>query len=522
MVPRSFITLLLRYLVLVSSLISILADENSGTSKLQIQIPPDLRKEGGYKHREALFGLPPYGGSIEQNLFYADADLCDGNTDFSRGGYPVRENDETGAMESWKSPFILMVDRGGCTFVKKVRNAQKMGAAAVIIADSTCLCMAGDACVSEGDMYCESKEPVMADDGSGSDVTIPSFLMFKEDADPVKAALKDNKMVRMQLSWAIPRPDDRVEYSMWTTPKEIHSRPLQREFRHVAKALGSHAQFTPHMYVYDGLFAGCQSPSGENQCFNLCTNNGRYCATDPDDDLDKGISGADVVRESLRRICIWQVYGQDGIGMPWWDYVDEFLYRCDTEDFFSSEDCVKDCMERSEVDYSQIKICMDDAGGLEADVPNSILDAELGAREAAGVVILPSFFVNKAPLRGAPSVKEIFDAICSGYAAGSEPEACKKCASCDSVVKCVTAGHCPGSVDSFDTVSFPVFLGTLAGVALCFGCIGIIQWQRSQRQMRLQVEGIMAEYMPIDKNANVESLGIPTEDEDDELNVEIS
>ena len=165
---------------------------------------------------------------------------------------------------------------------------------------------------------------------------------------------------------------------------------------------------------------------------------------------------------------------------------------------------------------------MDDAGGLEADVPNSILDAELGAREAAGVVILPSFFVNKAPLRGAPSVKEIFDAICSGYAAGSEPEACKKCASCDSVVKCVTAGHCPGSVDSFDTVSFPVFLGTLAGVALCFGCIGIIQWQRSQRQMRLQVEGIMAEYMPIDKNANVESLGIPTEDEDDELNVEIS
>ena len=38
MVPRSFIALLLRYLVLVSSLIFILADENSGTSKLQIQV----------------------------------------------------------------------------------------------------------------------------------------------------------------------------------------------------------------------------------------------------------------------------------------------------------------------------------------------------------------------------------------------------------------------------------------------------------------------------------------------------
>jgi len=129
--------------------------------------------------------------------------------------------------------------------------------------------------------------------------------------------------------------------------------------------------------------------------------------------------------------------------------------------------------------------------------------------------------VNKAPLRGAPSVTEVFDAICAGYAAGSEPEACKKCNTCDNVVKCVTAGHCPGSVDSFDTVSFPVFMGTLAGIVLCFGCLGIVQWQRSQRQMRSQVRGIMAEYMPIDKDTMVESVGLPTDD-DDELNIEIS
>jgi len=491
------------------------------TSKLQVQLPQELKKDGGYDHREALFGLPPYGGSIEQSVYYADADLCDGNLDYSRGGYPTRENDEAGVMAPWKAPFILMVDRGECTFVKKVRNAQKLGAAGVIIADSTCLCAAGDACVSEGDSYCESKEPVMADDGSGSDVTIPSFLMFKQDADPIKGYLKQDKIVRMTMSWALPRPDSRVEYSMWTTPKEVLSRPLQREFRHVAKALDSHAQFTPHMYVYDGLYAGCQSPTGENQCFNLCTNSGRYCATDPDDDLDVGISGADVVKESLRRICIWKEYGGDGIGMPWWDYVDEFLYRCDTEDYFMSEDCVKDCMQRANVDYSKIKICMDDAGGLEGDVENTILEDELTAREAAGVVILPSFYVNNAPLRGAPSINEVFEAICAGYATGSEPNACKKCNMCDDVTKCVIAGHCPGAVDSFDTVSFPVFMGTLAAVVLCFGCLGIIQWQRSQRQMRSQVRGIMAEYMPIDKSTTVESVGIP-EDNEDDLQVEIS
>ena len=40
----------------------------------------------------------------------------------------------------WKSPFILMVDRGDCTFVTKVRHAQHAGAAGVIVADDICVC----------------------------------------------------------------------------------------------------------------------------------------------------------------------------------------------------------------------------------------------------------------------------------------------------------------------------------------------------------------------------------------------
>ena len=82
------------------------------------QIPHSLFKEDGYDHREALFGVPPYGGSIATNLFYADSDLCDQNVDTHKG-YPTRPIVD-GKMESWPSPFILMVDRGGCTFVKKV------------------------------------------------------------------------------------------------------------------------------------------------------------------------------------------------------------------------------------------------------------------------------------------------------------------------------------------------------------------------------------------------------------------
>jgi hypothetical protein len=84
-----------------------------------IQIPHRLFKTEGYDHREALFGVPPYGGSIAQNVYYADSDMCDTNVDTHKG-YPSRPKGSDGKMEPWPSPYILMLDRGGCTFVKKV------------------------------------------------------------------------------------------------------------------------------------------------------------------------------------------------------------------------------------------------------------------------------------------------------------------------------------------------------------------------------------------------------------------
>jgi len=115
-------------------------------------------------------------------------------------------------------------------------------------------------------------EPIVADDGSGSDISIPSFLMFelgppangaaraatpdvpislpprkrrssvlfccnatpranapsspnqfldklrvltKHDADKVKEQLKDGHPVQIEMAWSFPSPNDRVEYDLW-------------------------------------------------------------------------------------------------------------------------------------------------------------------------------------------------------------------------------------------------------------------------------------------------------------------
>mmetsp|Transcript_32773 Transcript_32773/g.48536 ORF Transcript_32773/g.48536 Transcript_32773/m.48536 type:complete len:516 (-) Transcript_32773:240-1787(-) len=489
------------------------ASDGGVSSKLQVHIPQSLSSPTGYDHREALFGVPPYGGSIQQSVYYADSDLCDPNVDV-HGGFPARKK-ENGEQLPWPSPYILMVDRGGCTFVNKVRNAQRSGAAGVIIADNTCLCSANNCTDDAPNAQCENREPIMADDGSGSDISIPSFLMFKQDADPIIKVLKNNKMVRMEMSWSLPNPDARVEYELWTTPTDMVSRDFQRQFKEAAIALGQHAYFTPHMYIYDGLKSGCQNEAGENQCYNLCTNNGRYCATDPDNDLDRGISGADVVKESLRRDCMWKQYGQsDGVGKEWWDYVTEFMYRCDNEDYFTNWECAKDCMDRAGIKPAPIKKCMDESGGLEEDKTNTLLEATLAEKDASGVVILPAAYVNNAAIRGALEFATIFKAICAGFASGSEPEVCLKCATCRDEFACVTSGSCASSDGS--SVSLPVFAASLLGIVACFACIGICQYIRTQQQMRAEVKGIMAEYMTVDGQNNTVNTSLALDDDDDD------
>eukprot|EP00558_Chaetoceros_sp_UNC1202_P007666 CAMPEP_0197237370 /NCGR_PEP_ID=MMETSP1429-20130617/4217_1 /TAXON_ID=49237 /ORGANISM="Chaetoceros sp., Strain UNC1202" /LENGTH=528 /DNA_ID=CAMNT_0042696353 /DNA_START=95 /DNA_END=1681 /DNA_ORIENTATION=+ len=477
------------------------------SSRLQIQVPKTLFKEGGYDHREALFGSPPYGGSIAQNIYYTDDDLCDARAVDPTTGYPSRAIDmNTNKQQPWPSPFILMVDRGGCSFVQKARNAQHAGAAGVVIADNMCLC--NDlACLNITGVTqpCQHTEPIMADDGSGGDITIPAFLMFKADAIKIIEEVKDHDSpVQIEMSWSLPHPDTKVEYELWTVPSDEVSKDFQKKWKDVATKMGNKLFFTPRQYIYDGIKSRCQTGDGRNMCFNLCTNNGRYCATDPDNDLDHGITGAEVVKEALRRICIWKQHGeQDGIGVTYWNYIAEFLTRCDSDDFFASEDCVKDAFKHAKIDKKMIDQCMDASGGLTDDGPNNLLDREVEAAGRRGVVVLPTMFVNSAPLRGALTSNTVFNAVCAGFVEGSEPSVCNKCRGCSDTAQCVKKGSCKSYENGnggggSGGVSKKTFGATLLFMCALFGVAGYIHWRKTREEMRDQVRGILAEYMPLE------------------------
>eukprot|EP00557_Chaetoceros_sp_GSL56_P005983 CAMPEP_0176488582 /NCGR_PEP_ID=MMETSP0200_2-20121128/6792_1 /TAXON_ID=947934 /ORGANISM="Chaetoceros sp., Strain GSL56" /LENGTH=538 /DNA_ID=CAMNT_0017885587 /DNA_START=177 /DNA_END=1793 /DNA_ORIENTATION=+ len=480
------------------------------SSRLQVQVPKSLFREKGYDHREALFGNPPYGGSIAQNVYYTDSDFCDSSSVDPTTGYPTRPTDPaTGKQQPWSPPFILMIDRGSCSFVQKVRNAQHAGAAGVIIADNLCLC-SDAAClnmVNETFQNCQNAEPIMADDGSGGDITIPAFLMFKQDAHGIIQEVKvKNSPVQVEMSWSLPHPDSDVSYELWTVPSENVSKEFQRAWYPIAQKLGKRAQFTPRQYIYDGIKSRCQTSDGQNMCFNMCTNGGRYCATDPDQDLDHGTTGAEIVTEALRRICVWKHFGeQDGVGATYWKYITEFLDRCDSDDFFSNKDCINDVYKHSKIDGKRIEQCMEDSGGLSSNHVNTLLEREIDAAVRKGVVVLPTMFVNSAAMRGALTVNTVFNAVCAGFQDGSEPDVCKTCAHCSGVAGCVQKGSCTSNSNtspSGGSVSKKTFGTTLLMMCVLFGVAAYIHWRKTREDMREQVRGILAEYMPLDGGEN--------------------
>lgn len=417
-----------------------------------------------------------------------------------------------------------MVDRGECTFVQKVRTAQHAGAVAVIVADNVCQCE-NEECqkaVSSADVsQCEKVEPIMSDDGTGSDVTIPSFMLHKHDADAIKKELFLDTPVRASMSFPVPELGGTVKYELWTQPRDKSSMQLVRTFAAAAKALGKDAVFAPHENFIDGVSLGCEQ-SGQDVCANLCTNNGKYCSPDPDEALMYGASGADVVTESLRRLCIWDIYGKpNGVGNEWWDYMQHFTEDCenlamggfDDTSKFRDPSCIKKVADKAKIDLHKVTKCMSGSGGLEGDVNNTLFEAQHALKTTSKIIVIPTLVINGSPVRGSISFTSAFKAVCAGFSPDKTPPICTECRYCDGdMEQCVKTQSC--SSRAAGGVSIAVFTIALSALTIVFVVAAFALHQRQQYLVRQQVRGMLAKYMPLDANAGRDNaLGIPEQSE---------
>ena len=182
----------------------------------------------------------------------------------------------------------------------------------------------------------EQLVPFMADDGDGGDITIPSFIVSDYYGQLLKHGIKKRKSdgkrpLQVIMSWSIEQRK-RANYELWSSCEDSNGAEFKRDFQETALKLIEVADFTPRYYIYDGHALQCDSTY---ECGTQCISDGRYCGPDPDDDLDKGVSGKDIVTENLRQMCIWKTL-QEGVDngkdrkdlMKWWCYVNDFANTC--------------------------------------------------------------------------------------------------------------------------------------------------------------------------------------------------
>jgi hypothetical protein len=456
----------------ISSCVAAFPDDGTAVkdSNILVHIPFHLHNPHGFDHVKADFGfgsmLNSY-QSISEYVYYIEETLCFPVTNHSIG-YPSFP-----ATESWKPPFILFINGGGtCSHVTKVRHGQMIGASAVVLAQPHCFCSSVNCTAVYPNDPCESA-PVLVNDGSASDVSIPSFYLNKITSEALKSQLRKNQPVLMQLQWGLPEPtmndsidgkssQNRPQIQFWTTAYDPNVRlDTYINIRSVVDEFSDRIDFIPNYSIFDGQryhCVGTQPNSSGEPCDHLCTNFGRYCTIHA-----MNLSGYAIVQETLRRLCIWEhstnerLFGEDvtnGIESTkndkmhsiFWDYVIYHKKECSSSPHtFADERCINAAMKQAKVDSGRILQCMTDGGKIDSDTTNTKLDDTLKAQQNIGVVTLPSLVLNGKILSRA-SGAVLFDVICSEYwmsEARTVPDICIKCASCPNTLGCVEhKGHC--------------------------------------------------------------------------------
>ncbi|OMO53876.1 hypothetical protein CCACVL1_28273 [Corchorus capsularis] len=341
--------------------------------KNSLKLTSPMALQGVYESAIGTFGVPQHGGTLFGTIVYpiANQRACKTFDDFG-----ISFKFRPGAL-----PTVLLVDRGDCFLTLKAWNAQKAGAAALLIADH---------------------------------IDEPLITNTPEDEFPTRVSST---------------PDERVEYEFWTNsndecgPKCDSQIEFVKNFKGVAKRLEQegYTRFTPHYITWYCPEAFILS----KQCKSQCINHGRYCAPDPEQDFSTGYDGKDVVVQNLRQACLFKVANESGKPWLWWDYVTDLATRCSMKDKKYTKECANEVIKSLGLDVTKIDKCI---GDTESDVENPILraeqDAQMGKGSHGDVTILPSLFINNRQYRGNLCKGALLKAICEGFQETKMPAVC--------------------------------------------------------------------------------------------------
>jgi hypothetical protein len=178
----------------------------------QVTIDPPSAAAGTYGAAGASFGP-----SLDDTGLAGDIVVVDDGTDSPTEG--------CGGLVGFPAGAVALADRGGCTFVQKVNNAQDAGAIAVIVANNT----GGD--------------PINMS-GSDPGITIPSVMVSLPDGNMIKAGLPATGRVQRSPQLPFSDPVTATTLPQWGDP-EVPGENLRTQWEETQGA-----QFTSDVNEY--------------------------------------------------------------------------------------------------------------------------------------------------------------------------------------------------------------------------------------------------------------------------------
>ena len=133
----------------------------------------------------------------------------------------ANSENKKGIEENFSSKIIL-VDRGECTFVTKVRNAERAGASLVVVIDN---------------VYENITNVIMGDDGTGTGIRIPSMLIGKDDGAKLREFAKKKIGATLSAEFSVKALMEKVDIELWFSANNLEALTFIKEFDEYAKQL---------------------------------------------------------------------------------------------------------------------------------------------------------------------------------------------------------------------------------------------------------------------------------------------
>ena len=302
---------------------------------------------------------------------------------------------------------ILLIKRGGCSFTTKVRNAQNIGASMVFIADNKIE---------------NIHSIIMADDGTGNDIVIPSAMISYEDGNTIIKYMNENKneLIIVDANFGVVEDENKndvknVTFEFFFSSSEVRAYEFLRNVSEYLNDFGEQIIFIPHYVTHRSPF---YDKSNTNPIEN-CVSFGKYCYFPKETTVEK--NGRNIVIEDVRQKCMYNLSVNKNKISNYFKYMNSFYENClNVEDNKRiNEECSQIALVNAGFTQDYLNNCVKEsffsnkynlAEMIEND--NSLLANDYSIQNDYILTTFPAVSINKKRIKGAIKESVVISKIC--------------------------------------------------------------------------------------------------------------